>query len=633
LTDFGNSRLLDSDKLGELGITALGFTLPDVSGGDSSGGTPLYLAPEVIAGQTPTMQSDVYALGVLLYQLMVGDLRRVMAPGWERDIDDELLCEDVALATDGDPPRRLGSVTELSERLRRLPQRRQQLARTVQAERQVEAAQRALERARARRPWVVAAASALLLGLAVSLWFAQQTQSARVIAESQAARAEAVSGFLQDLIMSADRGTPAVGYDLTVREALTRSSALLDARFANAPLTEALVRMAVAEVYGSLGEFDAAAGHLRRSVALLSAGNGPQSPQTLEARYRLGAALVGASDYEAARSILTAADTDAAALPAAETGAALARARAWSRFHLMQAEAADAVPYLERAQRLQLAHAPEDFPALHDLRIDLAQAYSHLGRFDDAVALMETLDSSARVETLSPSKRAWTRFLHGAALLYSARLEEAEPMLLEAVAELSSVWGADSLQTAQAQGALGNLYFSAGRFREALPHVDAARQTLCSLNGRDHQACLQQTGNLGIARLHAGDSAGAVAQLAAARAGFEQRWGITSPGTQVFGYYLATAQVESGDAIAAAAIAADLDPALLAAGSPGTHWETRVQALQGAILLATGRRDEGISLLQPAVAAMEADQTQEWIIGPFRQQLEGAASTQRSTGL
>src|SRR3546814_2668915 len=49
LTDFGNSRLLQPERLAQLGITGLGLTVttPD---GDSSG-TPLYLAPELIAGQ------------------------------------------------------------------------------------------------------------------------------------------------------------------------------------------------------------------------------------------------------------------------------------------------------------------------------------------------------------------------------------------------------------------------------------------------------------------------------------------------------------------------------------------------------------------------------------------------------
>jgi len=39
----------------------------------------MYIAPEVLAGQSPSASADVYALGVMLYQLMVGDFRKPRA--------------------------------------------------------------------------------------------------------------------------------------------------------------------------------------------------------------------------------------------------------------------------------------------------------------------------------------------------------------------------------------------------------------------------------------------------------------------------------------------------------------------------------------------------------------------------
>ena len=61
----------------------------------------------------------------MAYQLLAGDLRRMMAPGWERDITDELLREDLARATDVNPQQRLPSVAEFTRRLRELPVRRE----------------------------------------------------------------------------------------------------------------------------------------------------------------------------------------------------------------------------------------------------------------------------------------------------------------------------------------------------------------------------------------------------------------------------------------------------------------------------------------------------------------------------
>jgi TolB-like protein/tRNA A-37 threonylcarbamoyl transferase component Bud32/Flp pilus assembly protein TadD len=44
----------------------------DATGDEQMAGTPLYLAPEIFAGQAATVRSDLYSLGVLLYRLTTG---------------------------------------------------------------------------------------------------------------------------------------------------------------------------------------------------------------------------------------------------------------------------------------------------------------------------------------------------------------------------------------------------------------------------------------------------------------------------------------------------------------------------------------------------------------------------------
>jgi non-specific serine/threonine protein kinase len=60
----------------------------------------------------------------MLYQLTIGDFRKPLAPGWEAEIKDPLLREDIADAACGDPAKRLSSAAELVERLLTLEQRR-----------------------------------------------------------------------------------------------------------------------------------------------------------------------------------------------------------------------------------------------------------------------------------------------------------------------------------------------------------------------------------------------------------------------------------------------------------------------------------------------------------------------------
>ena len=169
VADFGSGALLDLTRLGALGITNAGFT----QNGNENGaltGTVLYIAPEVLAGQSPSPASDVYALGVLLYQLVVGEFRKPLSPGWEAGVEDPLLRSDIAEAACGDPARRLPSAAELVQRLSTLEARRAEREAADRHRIRVEARARSREAARARWPWILlagvtVAALAVIFGL------------------------------------------------------------------------------------------------------------------------------------------------------------------------------------------------------------------------------------------------------------------------------------------------------------------------------------------------------------------------------------------------------------------------------------------------------------------------------------
>ena len=173
IADFGSASLLAPGRLGALGITNLGFTRSSTDK-DSLTGTVLYIAPEVLAGQSPTAASDVYALGVLLYQLAVGDFRRPLAPGWEADISDPLIREDVARAACGDPARRFKTAAELVDRLVNLDRRR---AEAEDAQRRAQLAERRQARARIRQLWLVLAAVALVVSGTVAVIVSRRSSS------------------------------------------------------------------------------------------------------------------------------------------------------------------------------------------------------------------------------------------------------------------------------------------------------------------------------------------------------------------------------------------------------------------------------------------------------------------------
>jgi tetratricopeptide (TPR) repeat protein len=163
LADFGIGAIDDPARFKGRNLTIAGLTvsLPR-SGGQS--GTPMYQPPEAGLGRTATIQWDVYALGVLLYQMVIGDFNQPLAHGWERGLEMaqgsdgrrrlpsppagegtpdgrlrkaatapapdssgelvlRLLKDDIGACVEGDPSLRLGSVAQLKERLETLDKR------------------------------------------------------------------------------------------------------------------------------------------------------------------------------------------------------------------------------------------------------------------------------------------------------------------------------------------------------------------------------------------------------------------------------------------------------------------------------------------------------------------------------
>jgi serine/threonine protein kinase/WD40 repeat protein/class 3 adenylate cyclase len=128
LADFGIGAVADPGRLLDLGITPTAFATTAGHDDDLGRvGTRLYAPPESQIGGVPTEKGDIYALGVLLFQLVVGDFDRPLASGWERLIDDELLRADIGTMVEGDPAARLGSAANAAELVRQLPRRRAEL--------------------------------------------------------------------------------------------------------------------------------------------------------------------------------------------------------------------------------------------------------------------------------------------------------------------------------------------------------------------------------------------------------------------------------------------------------------------------------------------------------------------------
>jgi serine/threonine-protein kinase len=119
LTDFGIARAIEQTRITQVGSVV---------------GTAAYLSPEQVRGEEATPATDVYALGVVLYQFLTGRLpyegsslaelavrqqnERPLPPSTYNDEVPETLSAAVLRALEGDTNRRYASADELATGLR-----------------------------------------------------------------------------------------------------------------------------------------------------------------------------------------------------------------------------------------------------------------------------------------------------------------------------------------------------------------------------------------------------------------------------------------------------------------------------------------------------------------------------------
>ncbi|MHC9084969.1 protein kinase domain-containing protein [Luteimonas sp. RIT-PG2_3] len=616
LTDFGNSRLLQPERLAELGITGLGMTVTHAAGTDSSG-TPLYLAPELIAGQPPTVRSDLYALGILLWQLLAGDLRRPMAPGWERDIDDPLLVDDLRRATDGEPARRLGSVDELIGRLETLPARRDDAERQASAALRADAVQRELERARVRRPWVVASILLLATGLLASSLFWYQSERQRRDAALQAARAEAVVRFLSDdLIGALSPGGSGFERDPTVRQMLEHASGPLADRFGDDPATRGSIHAALGDAWRTLGDRERAADHLCKASTHYAQAFGDDGELTLKTRYGLVRTLAYAGatpDFTDAAHVLADADAKSGPRLRGDNELALSAAIARGQFHFQQLQIEPALAAHRRADRLQRLLRPQDAMMAALIRSNIADAMLRQGDAEAGIAQLQAIlaDPLLDPRRIGEATVAGYRIMLARALRNLGRHDEALPLAENAAQVTGRILGPDEYATLIQRSTVASIHDAAGRCPEALRIARDVRERMARRYGEDRQATLVETGNLGFKEYDCGDRDAGLDYLRQAERGLRRHYGEDNVAAHSFRYALARALTEQGRHREALAMVDGLDIKALTAGDSTPGWEHRLRALRGRILVLDGDTARGLPLLAQAVPALVALGTED----------------------
>jgi eukaryotic-like serine/threonine-protein kinase len=637
LLDFGIAKLLDEvddDHLTRTGMRVL---------------TPGYAAPEQILGQPISTATDVYALGVMLYELLTGlsphqrrgkDLDRV-----SRDLDQESLVRpseallNTGEARDATQTQRQRLARQLSgdidtivlHALKREPDRRYQGAaelaedirrhlngHPVRAETDT-MTYRMRKFISRHRGGVTAAALALLgimAGLGIALWQAEvaREQAVRADVEAhratvQATRAEHVKDFVLALFREQNPLTRDKARAATAGELVARGIAEARREFASDIQTQAEIVGELATLQFNLGDVKQSVPHLQSALALHEQSRGRDSTEYAATLSTLGAARLALGETDKA------ADAIASSLATLRKSAgpdslqtALAETRQL-RFLLLQDRIAEA---LTVAQHAHAVYARE-LGALH--RNTLQGLYNLGGVFNQLDRLNEAEQTYRQViagyEKSAQGDHAalvYPRLALARMLKDLHRYEESAEYFTSALDAASIALDAEHPMIGQISMHLGDLHRRRSRYAEA----EQAWQVAERIFSR------QGSAELGMISIYRGALAMDQRRFDVAVRHYEravQRYGkvlgTDSGFAQSAALRLAKARAASGDSERAVREGSVVHQAMKAAAEPGTFDEFHAYEAWAEVLFEAGKLSDSEAMFRKALDLQQASNGSE----------------------
>ena len=614
LTDFGSGKLIDPAALADLGVTRMGFTQTQSIGSDSLTGTPMYLAPEVLAGQAPTQASDLYALGVLLYQIIVGDLKKPISPGWESDISDDLLREDIAASASGNPDNRIKTAADLLERVRTLTQRRELQVEELETRHRLALLQRQIQKAKARRPWAISLSVALAAGMAVSLYFYAGAKRSASQAEHQLQISRALNDFVnKDIIAAANPYDNGGKGDVTVRDAVTKAAQSIGDRFKDQPLVEAEIRSNLGQAFNGLAMFDAAFEQFRRSFELRSSILGSGDVATLEAELAESVALAKASKVDEARQVLD--QFDKASLMQKDLPNDL-RFRAFNNrgvIGIMTHRYPDAIQAYEAGLAVATKMPALDKKRLLYMKMNLASAYLLGHKFDKAGPMIDTLLQET-VKDFGPTHPDTldVRLFKAQFLTMTNQFDAAYEIARKLNEDSVKTLGQDDSHVGDSLAMMADAASFGSRLDESVDLYSKVYAIRVKQTGADSLYSIEELDNEAVALQRTGRLLEAERTFRQAIATSQKVSASDDPRNMGLQYDLADCLIDEGKIDDATLLARKLDQAQFGANGPPDDWEGLLLLLHGKLLLKSNPMQAQDFLKQGSAKLATATASDQW---------------------
>jgi len=467
LLDFGIAKLLDPKAIpGSSTLTRTGVSLL----------TPGYGSPEQRAGKPVTTSSDIYQVGVVLYELLTGSrpsfTKRdgdAAEPGPpSQHLKGRRRCAEVRGDLDAivgkamhvDPVQRYGSASEMIADLERFLD-----GSPVHA--QPDSLAYRLGKLSKRRPWIFPVIALFGLGIAAYI-VTLNLHSKQLRMEQQ--RAEAAQEFMVKLFSSADpyaSPDPNHGRAITVVDALDLGRKRLDSELSEQPALRASLLVSIASVYQSLDQNDAAIELGEDALALNRELYGEKSDAVLENLRLLANAYYDPDDYPRAREYYDRQLSNSREMFSSDDARLAAAQVASGAFEIDQGNFTTAVELLTDGIKI-LRAAPKNNPGLFITAI--VSVVSQPGTFDP---------------------------------------QEYVGLLDEALAVATSVYGPNSLYNAHVMLSIARNSYYLGDFERARTHYATGLKVFDRELGPQHRDTIGHLNNYGFLLMGMQDDAGA----------------------------------------------------------------------------------------------------------------------------